>query len=565
MKWRWRPKAHVTRDIAPDEIFADAQNRAGLDTDRFEGRMEKPLGYRSFLGVGIAIAAIIICYAGQAWNLQLKNGTAYAERAQQNQLANETLFAPRGLILDRDGRVLVGNNDPEDASFPTRQYADWRGIADVVGYAKPPAQDANGDYYQTQSVGQTGAEAAFSNRLTGTNGKELTETDALGRVVSQSTVIPATPGTNVTLSIDAPLSQALYDSIAKVAGETHFVGGAGIIMNVHTGEILALVSYPEYPLQTMANGTDTPAIKSLLSDPSLPFLDRATQGVFAPGSIVKPYVGVGALMEGVINENTKILSTGSISIPNPYDPGHPSVFLDWRPNGWVDMRQALAVSSDVYFYEVGGGYENQPGLGITKLDQYFKLFGFGQPTGIVGLPEASGNVPSPAWKAATFPSDPTWRLGDTYHTAIGQYGMQVTPIQMVRAVAALANGGGLMTPTILASSTPQGKDLNVVPHDVEVVREGMREGVMSGIAQALNLPFVEVAAKTGTAQVGNENQFDNSSVEGFFPYQDPEYAFMIMMEKAPAPVDVGATNVMADVLQWMHENEPGYLATTTPK
>jgi penicillin-binding protein 2 len=558
MLWR-RPRARLTRDIAPDEIFVDASNKGRFDTDRFEGRIERSLGSRRFLGVAITIGVLFACYAGQAWNLELKQGTVYAERAEQNQLANTIIFAARGTIFDSKGRMLAGSVTAPGSDFPTRVYTDWQGISSVVGYAKPPAKDNTGNYFREVSVGQTGAEAAFDHNLAGQNGSELTETNALKQTVSQSTIVPAVPGNNLTLSIDASVSQALYRAVADVVDKSHFVGGAGIIMDIHTGAILAMVSYPEYSLGAMADGTDTPAIQGYLTDPQLPFLNRATQGLFAPGSIVKPYVGVAALTEHVIGEDTPILSTGSISVPNPYDPAHPSVFKDWRPQGWVDLRHALAVSSDVYFYEVGGGFEGQPGLGITKLDNYFKLFGLGSQTGIEGLMEASGNLPTPAWKAKVFPTDPIWRLGDTYHTAIGQYGVQVTPLQMVRAVAALGNGGKLLTPTVLADSTPQGIDLALSPHVLQVVREGMRLGVTEGIVQLLNMPYMSVAAKTGTAQVGTHNQFDNSSVEGFFPYDNPKYAFIIMMEKAPAPVSEGATNVMAEFLDWMHENTPEYL------
>ena len=547
------------KDIDPDEIFVDADNRGRFDRDRFEGKFERSLGRRGFLFVSLAIAALFIGYTGQALNLQFFHGVAYAERAEQNQLSNETLFASRGLILDRTGRVLAGNSSPPGSAFPTRTYADWRGIANLVGYAKPPAKDASGNFFRLDSQGQTGIEAAFNSELAGANGMELTETDALHRVVSASATQAPQAGRDVTLSIDAAVSQGLYDAIAAVAGQSHFAGGAGVLMDVHTGEILALVSYPEYPLQTMAEGSDTPTIEALLSDPSLPFLNRATQGLFAPGSIVKPYVGVGALMEGIINENKQILSTGSITVPNPYDSAHPSVFKDWRPQGWVDLRHAIAVSSDVYFYEVGGGFQDQPGLGITKLDKYFGIFGLGTPTGTQGLTESAGVLPDPVWKAKSFPNDPIWRLGDTYHTAIGQYGVQVTPLQMARAVSALANGGRLLVPSIIASSTPQGTDLNLDPHALQVVREGMRLGVTDGIAGMLNVPYVQVAAKTGTAQVGTRNQFDNSNIELFFPYDHPKYALVVMMEKAPAPSTAGATHVAAAFLDWLHVNAPEYL------
>jgi penicillin-binding protein 2 len=269
-------------------------------------------------------------------------------------------------------------------------------------------------------------------------------------------------------------------------------------------------------------------------------------------------MGIAALSEGVIDEHKQILSTGSISVPNPYDPAHPSIFKDWRVNGWVDVRQAIAVSSDVYFYEVGGGYQDQKGIGIDNIDNYLRLFGFGAPTGLAGFDEPSGTIPTPAWKLATFNGDP-WRLGDTYHTAIGQYGVQVTPLQAARAVAALANDGTLLTPTLLASSTPQATHIDLPQHYFEVVKEGMRLGVTQGIAGAVNVPFVEVAAKTGTAQVGVHNEYLNSWMVGFFPYEHPRYAYAVVLEKGPAGTLVGASAAMSDFLSWMQAHAPQYL------
>jgi penicillin-binding protein 2 len=352
------------------------------------------------------------------------------------------------------------------------------------------------------------------------------------------------------------VTQGLFDAIAARADASGFQGGSGVIMDIHTGEIIALTSYPEYSMQALSDG-DKDSLAALMADKRQPFLNRAVNGLYSPGSIIKPFVGVAALTEGVIDENKQILSTGSISLPNPYDPAHPSVFKDWRPQGLVNVRQAIAVSSDVYFYEVGGGFQNQPGLGIDRIDQYLRLFGFGAPAGLLGFDEPAGTIPTPAWKLANFDNDP-WRIGDTYHTAIGQYGVQVTPLQAARAVAALANGGMLMTPTIIASSTPQGVDLHLPAHNLDVAKEGMRMGVTQGIATAVNIPGLAVAAKTGTAQVGVHNEYINSWMVGFFPYDNPRYAYAIVLERGPASTLVGASAAASDFLRWMIANAPEY-------
>ncbi len=554
---RKKRRRHETAEIAPDEIFADSSNIPEFDTDRFEGRVERPIARRSIVFVGVFLVLFFALYLAQTWRLQIQKGNEYAQRADQNQLQRSIIFADRGIITDRFGRLLANNARQDGSDFSTRVYSPLRGIAQTVGYAKMPAKDDNGVYFRENSIGIDGIEAAYDQELLGKNGARLTETNAVGKVISESTLIPPQNGHPLKLSIDAALSQGLYDALASRAAQSRFKGGAGVIMDVHTGEILALASYPEFSLQTLADGTDTTAINGFLSDKALPFLNRAIDGLYAPGSIVKPFVGIGALTEGVIDENKQLLSTGSISIPNPFDPARPSIFKDWRAHGWVDMRHAIGVSSDVYFYEVGGGFQNQPGIGISGLNKYLRMFGFGTPTGLQGFVEPSGVIPNEEWKAQVFPGDP-WRIGDTYHTAIGQYGVTVTPLQAARAAAALGNGGTLLTPTILASSTPQGVKLPIESHIIDVAREGMRLSVTEGIAQGIQVPFVTTAGKTGTAQVGANNQYENSWIIGYFPYERPKYAFAVVLEKAPTGILVGAPAVVRDTLNWMNANEPQY-------
>src|SRR5690606_19254606 len=216
-----------------------------------------------------------------------------------------------------------------------------------------------------------------------------------------------------------------------------------------------------------------------------------------------------------------ILSTKTVAIPNPYDPSKPTLFSDWRAHGYVDMRKAIAVSSDVYFYAVGGGLYDQKGIGIKKINEYMEAFGIGEPVGLRGFEPVDGVIPSPEWKEANF-EDGMWRIGDTFLTSIGQYGFQVTPLQMLRGIAAIANGGYLVEPH-LSSSDPINKEevsIEIDEHYYDVVREGMRQCVTTSICQALNVPYVEVAAKTGTAELGVKKDFVNSWITGFFPYDN---------------------------------------------
>jgi penicillin-binding protein 2 len=158
------------------------------------------------------------------------------------------------------------------------------------------------------------------------------------------------------------------------AASAYFSGGAGVIMDIKTGELLSLTSYPEYNPTTLSAGQDKKTINSYFSDKRKVFLNRAVSGLYTPGSIVKPFIGYGALVENVISPVKQILANGSISIPNPYFPDKKSTFKDHGTFGYVDMQKAIAVSSDVYFYEIGGGFQDQKGLGIVNIDKYARLF-----------------------------------------------------------------------------------------------------------------------------------------------------------------------------------------------
>ncbi|OGC84498.1 hypothetical protein A3F55_02035 [Candidatus Adlerbacteria bacterium RIFCSPHIGHO2_12_FULL_53_18] len=545
-------------EIHPDEIFVDSSNLQAFDTDQFEGRIERPIGQGALLFVSSLLLLLVGLYCLRAFDLQFVKGVAYAKQAAENQLAERIIFADRGTVVDRTGRELAYNVRVDaESDFAERHYGQYRGLSHIVGYTKAPTKDSSGHYFRTSFEGIEGVERAYNDVLAGHNGITLTETDARGNVVSESAQRPPQTGEQVSLSLDAEVTQGLYDAIAARAEGSKFQGGAGAVIDIETGELLALTSYPEYSSEALSRGREE-ALEAFFADERNPFLNRAISGLYAPGSIVKPMVAIAALAEGVIDEFKEILSTGSISIPNPYFPDQPSIFRDWKAHGYTDMRHAIAVSSDVYFYTVGGGYKDQQGLGIATLDEYFKLFGMGNPTGLMGFEEPGGTIPTPEWKEATFGGDP-WRVGDTYNTAIGQYGVQVTPLQMARMAAAIANGGMVLTPALIASSSPQGTSLPIDPHAFEVAREGMRLAAQGGTAAAVNMPFIEVAGKTGTAQVGAQNQFMNSWVIGFYPYENPRWAFAVVLERAPAGTAVGAPAAMNAFLWWLKANAPEYL------
>lgn len=549
----WRRKKRQDPEIAPDEIFLDAANAPAFDTARFEGRLEKPLLQETFFYLAAALAVLFFILVIRTWNLQVTQGAEFASESARNSLEVRTLFASRGVITDVNGVVVAENVEKEDGRV--RRNYPVPSFGQIIGYVSYPKKDAKGIYYDTDETGIAGLEAEYDSLLAGKNGQLLTETDALGKVRSEGTIVRAEEGKALRLSIDANLERLFERAIRDTANNKHFIAGAGVIMDVNTSAVRAIVSYPSYDPNVMSNGGPPDLIAGYSKNPGRPFLDHAVQGVYAPGSIVKSFVASGALTDGIITPNTVIEDNGFISLSDPYHPGKSFIYKGWKALGPVEVRKAIAWSSDIFFYTVGGGFENQKGLGIDRLAYWYRQFELGNLTGIDLPGEASGLIPTPAWKKTVF-NEP-WYLGDTYFTAIGQYSVQVTPIQMVRAIAAVANGGKLFTPTLLAGETSTYISVPVDASALAVVREGMRQGVTSALASAINLPYVSVAAKTGTAETGVRNQYDNSWVVGFFPYQHPQYAFAVVLERGPPGAGGQAVNVMRQLFESLYvENSP---------
>ncbi len=479
-----------------------------------------------------------------------------AMRSNANRLRQIAVFPERGIIYDRQGEKLAWNDGD-------RVYID-EGFSHLLGFiGLPSVQDLETNEYNVQElIGRTGVEKIFNNILSGQKGIKIEEIDVWGETLSDHLLKPPVSGRSIYLSIDSRLQKILYQSIKELAESRGFVGAAGVVMDIKTGEIVVLTNYPEYDSNILSQGQEVEKISEFINNPANPFLNRLGAGLYTPGSIVKPFIAVGALTEGVIDPRKNIVSTGTLTLPNPYFPDQPSVFLDWRAHGAVDMRQAIAVSSNVYFYQIGGGYGDQKGLGISNIEKYAKLFGLSLPTGIELGGETRGIIPNPDWKAKNFNGD-RWRIGDTYNTSIGQYGFMVTPLQMVRATAILANGGQLITPTVIKKNGSLNEDnqsLSLLDEHLAVAREGMRQAVTQGSSQMLNSPNYKVAAKTGTAQIGLSKNFLNSWIIGFFPYDNPRYAFAIVMERGPADALFGGvTTATFSFFEQLFKEAPEYL------
>ncbi|MEZ4195615.1 MAG: penicillin-binding transpeptidase domain-containing protein [Candidatus Paceibacterota bacterium] len=548
-----------------DEVLLDATNIPSFNQARMEGKRELPISVSSIRSVGVVFLLVAVVFFGKIFHLQVTEGASYKSIADNNSVDEAVIIAERGVVYDRNDELVAWNEFDERSvyDFPIRAYTDRLGLGQVLGYVSYPRKDSRGFYYRTEYIGRNGVEAAYDDVLKGENGSKIVVADALGKVVGEHAIASGRSGQALHLSLDAELSEAMYQIISTSSAQAGFRSGAGAIMNVHTGEIIALTSFPSYDPEVMSDGYDIDTIEKYNNDDRLPFLNKVVSGVYTPGSIVKPFVAYGALAEDIIDPNKTIVGTKEIVIPNPYNPANPSYFRDWRAQGVMSMREAIAFSSNVYFYTIGGGYGDQKGLGITKMAEYFRLFGLGSTTGIIIAQEQAGVVPDPAWKQEVFHDD--WRLGDTYFTAIGQFGFLSTPIQMLRAYGALANGGTLVTPHVIKGEQGEKQSINLDPKHLKVVHEGMRKTVNfpGGTARALERNDVAIAAKSGTAEVGVGNAYVNSWAAGFFPYEEPEFAFILMMDKAPRSNALGATKIMGDVVEWMSKHRPEYLGITT--
>jgi penicillin-binding protein 2 len=555
-----RARVAASYEISPEDVFLDSQNVSNMDLNQMEGQLERPLGRHVFY-ITVAFTVLAICaFAGRLFAMQIVNGKEYADKADKNHLKSTPIFALRGTVSDRNGTLLAWNTSATSTDgtstteIPMRSYIETPGFSHLLGYVSYPKKDSSGVFWQEAYIGKDGVEKQYQSVLQGVPGERVIAVNAHQEVEAENVTVDPTHGENIKLTIDAGVQAKLYERIHALATDYNYVSGAGIIMDVHTGEILAMASYPEYDNNLMTNPKtkeDSAKITSELQDSRHAFLNRVVSGLFTPGSTVKPFMAIAALMEGVITPEKQILSTGALVIKNKYG-GPDSVFKDWKAHGWTDMRKALAESSDEYFYQVGGGYLDQKGIGIDKINAYSNMFGFATTTGIDLPGENYGNVPSQAWKKEVFDED--WKLGDTYHTAIGQYGFQITPLELARAVASIANGGSLVTPHVLEELQTSSTTLNVPAKDFQVVREGMRQGVTQGIGAALNIPGVEVASKSGTAELGVKKDLVNSWISGFFPYEDPKYVFVVIMEKGSVLNTHGAIFAARETIEWMRDN-----------
>ena len=487
-------------------------------------------------------------------------GGAYRPIVFAGRVSSETAFA-----VAEESYRLPG---VELSITPVREYLTGSLTSQVLGFMGPIPEIYRDDYvaegYRPEDqVGLAGLELTFEKALRGVDGRRNIEVDVNGREVrTVGDIFPSAPGNNLVLTIDARLQALMEDALKKGLSAAKTDIGVAIAMNPKTGEILGMVSLPTYDNNLFARGITVEEYQTLIDDKRLPLLNHAISALYPPGSVFKIVAASGALQEGVIDENTRLGDSfdgrvdGIVYVDNrffPDDQRYAQPFYCWihtygTGHYRINVREALAVSCDVFFYQIAGGYRKTfEGLGIDKLIEYTKIFGFGETTGIDLPGENPGLVPSPRWKRLTYAE--TWSAGDTYNMAIGQGALLTTPMQVLNATAAIANGGTLYRPQLVSEIVdtegavveafqPQPiRQLPVDPHVVSVVREGMWGAInaSNGTAKSLSVPGVVVAGKTGTAEfydpaiplLKNNRLPTHAWFTAFAPYDDPEIALVV--------------------------------------
>lgn len=461
--------------------------------------------------------------------------------------------------IDRESALQIEYILPRLQGFaldavPMREYVSDAALSHILGYVGRVDEselESESSLHPLDFIGKTGIEAQYDEILRGVNGVKETEVDSLGRPLRTLREVPTELGGDVYLTIDYELQKTLAKSIAEKIDEAGVEKGAGVIMDPDSGEVLASVSLPAYDNNIFARGISSGEYEKLISDRQQPMHNRAVEGGYPTGSIIKPFNLYGALGSGVVDEYTTIFDSGSITLSDG------STFSSWDRSGLGSMnaQSALAMSSNIYFFTVAGGYRNFSGMGIDTLNTYYHKFGLGAKTGIDLPNETEGRIPSPQWKRDAIGED--WYIGDTYLQAIGQGNLLASPLQMTRAYAAIANGGDMVTPHVKKDITSFDTNRLDIPSDNHrIVREGLRD-VISFQGTMPPSVFedvgVDVAGKSGTAETDPDNRDPHAWFVAYAPRQNPKVVSTVLIEDATSN-SLYSAPAIAETFEWYFNN-----------
>lgn len=541
----------------------------------------------------VAVLVLLAVGAGY-WYAQVVRGAHYRELAENNRLRRLPVVAPRGLVFDRHGELLIENvpsynlmversrtrdlpaslaaaarlieRDPRELTaalsrsgaespyapiliaegltfaevarvsalafehpelsidvHPIRLYRHGPQTAHLLGYTGEvgdhdiAAGRASGDL-----VGKKGLERSYDSVLRGINGEKVVVVDSRSRLVAEYGEVPTRPGQSLTSTIDLPLQlEAERQMRDKV--------GAVVALDPRNGEILALVSAPAYNPNAFSRQLSIQEWQQMLEAPHHPLQNRVIQNTHSPGSVFKVVMGVAGLAEGFVTTSDRVHCSGSAVF---YD----RPFRCWRAGGHgsVDLAEALAVSCDVYFYQLGRR------LGIERIARWARHFGLGEATGVDLDGEKRGLVPDPAWSLAARRTP--WYAGETISVAIGQGPILTTPLQVATMMALLANGGFRVTPHVVRGAPAPRTKQDFDPRHLAAVNTGLWQVVNAGGTAAIGaVPGLDIAGKTGTTQVIAQNtridsdqlpwaQRDHAWFASFAPLAAPTLVVVVFVE-----------------------------------
>ena len=558
------------------------------------------VGLLGVLGLGF------VAISGQLLNLQVLSGEHLAQLSDKNRLRVRPVAAPRGIVFDRTGLPLVDNRPafilavvprdapdlravlerlagllrlpvtdlverlgrvPADSPWPVRlarglsldqvaRIEEWKldlpGVsiqvepqrayptahfaAHLLGYVREASESdlerGRGRFHRGDLVGQSGLERLHDDFLRGRDGAEQIEIDAYGRPVRILERQEPVAGAHVRTTLDRRLQQAAEEALGAQSG-------AIVVMDPRNGDILALVSHPAFPVERFSGPLDRETWLALIEDPTRPLLNRAAQGTYPPGSLFKVVIAAAALQAGLITPFDRLPCPKTWTLGN-------RVYHNWedRDRGPLTLREAIQWSCNTFFYQLGLR------LGPERIGQMAEQFGLGRLTGSGLAGERPGLVPTPAWKRQVFHD--RWHPGDTVSIAIGQGLLTATPLQMVRMMAAVANGGTVWRPRLVERiESPDGvllrQEAEAVQGRVELapviydfLREALLAVVQEGSGKQAQVPGIAVAGKTGTAQTHEfqdtadrkRRDRDHAWFAGFAPVEDPRVAIVVFVEKA---------------------------------
>ncbi|MCR4280367.1 MAG: penicillin-binding protein 2 [Candidatus Komeilibacteria bacterium] len=442
-----------------------------------------------------------------------------------------------------------------------RAYIGGPEFSHVLGYTgKITAEEyaaAGSSYQLVDYLGKSGLEFQYESVLRGQIGEKRIEVDALGKELKIIAENESVAGGDLILSIDAVQQKKLAATMTEIMQAKDLTRAAAVVMNPKTGEVLAMVSMPGYDNNLFSHQLSSQTFTELFENSDRPLFNRTISGQYPSGSTIKPLVAAAALQEDIIDEFTTFNSVGGLY----YDIWF---FPDWKAGGHgpTNVIKALAQSVNTFFYRIAiEEYDGRLGLGLDRLVKHLREFGLGMPTGIDLPGEVAGLVPTREWKWEK--KEEVWYPGDTMHLAIGQGDILVTPLQLVNYISAIANNGTLWRPKLVNQMivqqekrvlSPEPLLSNFIDQDkLRIVREGMRAAVTSGSARLINSAEYQAAAKTGTAQAGDDKQH-HSWLVGFAPYDDPEIAWVMLVENAGESTEV-AVPIMKRYLDWYFSRE----------